>query len=506
MHTFADPLNRAVRIARDDQAVVDGDTRFTYGELASRCARLVSGLYGLGLEPGDRVAILAANSAPYLEAYLGIPAGNLVIVPLNTRHAEPELQYALADSEARVLITDRDPGALAEMVEHVVSIPDGYAQLVDRAGEAALGTGVMSDTLAGLFYTGGTTGASKGVMLSHGNLIANAHHMMATQPMLRGDRFAVIAPMFHAAGSFAVLATVWTAGCHVMLPVFEPNAAVDLVEREAITATLIVPTMLAAMAESQLEHGRDTSHLRELGHGGSPVATEVVRRAHKAFPSARLTHWYGATETAPIATALPNEQDVLDGPRARSCGQPAVGLDVRVVDPNGNELPPGEVGEVVIRGANVMMGYWNKPEQTEAALRRDDAGVVWYQSGDLGYADEEQFIFLVDRLKDMIVSGGENVYCTEVEEVLYAHPMVLEAAVFGIPDDTWGEAVYAVVVARGKVTPEELVGHCEQHIASYKVPKQVEVRDDPLPKSGPGKVLKRELREPFWAGQDARVS
>ena len=191
---------------------------------------------------------------------------------------------------------------------------------------------------------------------------------------------------------------------------------------------------------------------------------------------------------------------MLDGPRARSCGQPTVGLDVRIFDADDREVAPGEVGEVVIRGANVMMGYWNKPEQTASALRDG-----WYHTGDLGYADDEQYIFLVDRLKDMIVSGGENVYCTEVEEVLYRHSMVLEAAVFGIPDEQWGEAVYAVVVPRGEVTVEELVAHCKQHIAGYKVPKGVELRNEPLPKSGPGKVLKRELREPFWAGRSTRV-
>jgi len=507
MQTFADPLNRALRVARHAEAVVDGDTRLTYDELARRCRKLVGGLRGLGLASGDRVAILAANSGPYAEAYLGIPAGGLVIVPLNTRHAEPELRYALEDAGARVLITDRDPGGLADVVEHVVSVPDQYEALVAGGPEQELGDEVTSDTLAGLFYTGGTTGASKGVMLSHGNLIANAYHMLVTQSLRPGDRFAVIAPMFHAAGSFAVLATVWTGGCQVMLPAFDPEGAVDLLESEAITATLVVPTMLAAMADAQLANVRDCSSLRELGHGGSPVATEVVRRAHKAFPTARLTHWYGATETAPIATALPNEQDVLDGARARSCGQPTVGLDVRVVGSDGREVPTGEVGEVVIRGANVMQGYWNKPEQTAQALRPlADDDSIWYHTGDLGYLDDESYLFLVDRLKDMIVSGGENVYSTEVEEVLYRHPMVLEAAVFGIPDEQWGEAVYAVVVPRGEVTVEELTAHCKDHIGGYKVPKGIELRGDPLPKSGPGKVLKRELREPFWEGRDTRVS
>ncbi len=226
----------------------------------------------------------------------------------------------------------------------------------------------------------------------------------------------------------------------------------------------------------------------------------MVRRAHKAFSGARLTHWYGATETAPIATALPNEQDVLDGERARSCGQATVGLDVRVLDLDEREVPAGTVGEVVIRGANVMQGYWNKPEQTKAALRDG-----WYHTGDLGYVDAEGYLFLVDRLRDMIVSGGENVYSTEVEEVLYRHPMVLEAAVFGVPDETWGEAVHAVVVPRGEVTCDELVEHCKQHLGGYKIPKEIVLREEPLPKSGPGKVLKRELREPYWEGREVRV-
>jgi long-chain acyl-CoA synthetase len=191
---------------------------------------------------------------------------------------------------------------------------------------------------------------------------------------------------------------------------------------------------------------------------------------------------------------------VLDGPRARSCGQPTVGLRVRILGPEGHEVPVGEVGEVAIRGANVMQGYWNKPEQTAQVLRDG-----WYHSGDLGYLDQEGYLFLVDRSKDMIVSGGENVYSTEVEETLYKHPMVLEAAVFGVPDPRWGEAVYAVVVPRGEVRPEELIAHCREHIAGYKVPKQVELRQDPLPKSGPGKILKRQLRDPFWAGRDRRI-
>jgi len=254
------------------------------------------------------------------------------------------------------------------------------------------------------------------------------------------------------------------------------------------------------MSDEQLARPRDVSSLRYVSHGGSPISTDTLNRAHAAFPDAELLHIYGATETAPIATLLPHEERVLDTPRARSCGRPAVGVEVAVWDLDRAPIKTGEVGELVVRGPNVMLGYWNKPTETAAALENG-----WYRTGDLGYQDEEGFVFLVDRAKDMIVSGGENVYCTEVEEVLYLHPSVAEAAVFGVPDDRWGEAVHAVVVPRESVDAEELLAFCRERIASYKVPRAIELRADPLPKSGPGKVLKRELREPYWQGRDARI-
>ena len=501
MHTMADPLRRAYRTSPSALAAVCGADRLTYAETWARCRRLVGGLRAMGLASGDRVAILAANCHRYLEAYQAIPAGGFSVVPLNTRHAEPELRYALADSGTRVLITDRDPGSLGDLVETVVRLPDDYEALLAGAEEAGWGEGVAEDDLAGLFYTGGTTGASKGVMLTHRNLVANTFHWLAFSQLGPEDRFLVMAPLFHAAGSNGVLATVWSGASHVVFPAFDPARALELVEAEGVTAALGVPTMVAAVAEEQLARPRDVSGLRHFAHGGSPIATEVVRRAAKAFPAAEFVHLYGATELAPLATGLRHEQDLLDTPVARSCGQPIVGVDVRVVGPDGAELPPGEVGEVVVRGPNVMAGYWNKPEQTAAVLQ-DGA----YRTGDLGYLDETSHLFLVDRAKDMIVTGGENVYCTEVEEALYAHPMVLEATVFGVPDERWGEAVHAVVVPRGEVGPEELRAHCRERIAGYKVPKSVELRSEPLPKSGPGKVLKRELREPFWAGRTASIN
>ena len=503
MHTFAEPLLAAVSNAADKTAIIDQDQSFSYQRLHDRCCQLAGGLTGTGLRKGDRVAILAGNSHHYIETYVGVPAAGFVVVPLNTRHANPELEYALKDSGARVLICDRDPGSLADIVERVVMIPDDYESLLSDAEPIALGQNINEDDLAGLFYTGGTTGASKGVMLSHRNLIANTYHYMVSIPQYENDMMLVMAPMFHAAGSAAILANIWTLGCQLPLAVFDPAAALDLVEKYSVTETLGVPTMLAAIAEEQHVRPRKTESLRMIAHGGSPIATEVLRRTHTAFPTAQLNEVYGATELSPLCTCLLDEQQIIDSPLARSCGRAVVGNQIQILSPEGDLLPNGEVGEVVVRGPNVMQGYWNKPEQTASALRD---GAYW--TGDLGYVDDQGFLFLVDRSKDMIVSGGENVYSTEVEETLYQHPAVLEAAVFGVPDAKWGEAVWAVVVPREgheNLDTNEMIAFCREKIAGYKVPKGIDLRHEPLPKSGPGKVLKRELRAPFWEGQDRGV-
>ncbi len=503
MNTFADPIRRARQVAPSKVALIDGAKTFTYRELFERCARVGNSLARFGLEPGDRVAILAPNCHHFVETYIGVPAAGFVVVPLNVRHTQPELEYALRDSGTRILLTDRDPAPFRDCVEHVIGLGADYESLLASAMRITVGEGVFENDLAGLFYTGGTTGAAKGVMLSHRNLIANASHWMAAVHQRPDDRWLIIAPLFHAAGSLQILPSVWTGATQVMLRSFDPAAALDLIEKHHITGTLGVPTMIAALAEEQLARPRRAGSLRLIGHGGSPIASEVVRRTHAAFPNAELVEVYGATELSPLVTVLSGEQHLVDTPRIQSCGQPLPGVDVRTRSEDGRETPGGEVGEVVVKGPNVMQGYWNKPEQTAAALRADG-----YWSGDLGYFDEEGYLFLVDRSKDMIVTGGENVYSTEVEEVLYQHSAVLEAAVFGIPDDTWGEAVHAVVVAREgheAIDPQTIIEFCRERIADYKVPKSVDFRSEPLPKSGPGKVLKRDLRAPFWKDQDRGV-
>jgi len=504
MNTFADPLEHARRVAADRIATVCGEVRHTYAELFSRCERLGGALERLGIGRGERVAIWADNSHQYIEVYVGVPAAGRVVVPLNTRHAEPELLYALEDSGARILLTDREPGKLSDCVDRVIRIPDEWEALLRESEEVPLGSGVSENDLAGLFYTGGTTGASKGVMLSHRNLIANAFHFMAHVPHQQTDATLVMAPLFHAAGSNSVLGNLWTGAKQVVLPSFDPGGALDLIEAEACTGTLGVPTMLSAIAEEQVARPRRTDSLRMLVHGGSPIASELLRRVHAAIPTAELVEVYGATELSPLATIARHEETLLDSDRIRSCGQAIPGVRIEILAADGAVMPAGEVGEVVVAGPNVMQGYWNKPEQTAAVLRD---GRYW--TGDLGYMDERGHLFLVDRSKDMIVSGGENVYSTEVEEVLYRHPAVLEAAVFGVPDEKWGEAVYAAVHLRPGtqgVSPEDLVAFCRGSLAGYKVPKGIDLHEEALPKSGPGKFLKRKLRDPYWAGRERAVN
>lgn len=507
MYTMRSPIDRAAKLFGSNEATVFGDTRRTYTELADRVAR-VAGLLDSITAPGDRVALLALNSDIYLELFVGIPAANRAIVPHNTRWAEPELAYATEDAGATVLITDREPGALADLVERVIRIDTGeYEELLNAATPLSPeATPVTPDTLAGLFYTGGTTGASKGVMLSHANLMANAVQTQLTQPLLNDDRYLTMAPMFHAAGVYCALSLIWVGGTNVILPGFEPSHVLDTIEAENVTCAIAVPTMLAAMIETQAASPRDVSSLRWISHGASPVALEVLRRADQIF-GCELIHLYGATELSPLATIFRHEEQFLDTPRSKSCGTAPPGVELKILGAKGTEQPAGQPGELAVRGPNVMNGYWNKPEQTADVLLEGG----WYLTGDVGYLDDDGYLYLVDRAKDMIVSGGENVYCTEVEDAIYTHPAVLEATVFGIPDGQWGEVVHAVVVPRDDaesqtISESDLIAHCRARIAGYKVPKSVAFQTDPLPKSGPGKVLKRVLRAPYWEGKDRGIN
>ncbi len=500
MTTFIDPLLRGVAVAPDDPAVICGDLFLDYRSFYDRVRRLGGALERRGLGPGARIAILADNCHRYLESYVAVPSFGYVLVPINTRSTSKEVEFALNDSAAELLITDRLSSDLNHGDVPLLIWPADYEDSLASSSPREF-PNLEETQLAGLFYTGGTTGVPKGVMLSHRNLISNALTALIWSRLSASDRWLVMSPLFHTAGSCLCLASLWMGAAQVMLPRFSPDQALDLIETHGVTGTLAVPTMLAALNDEQRRNPRDVTSLRLLSHGASPAPLEILRRAHETFERAELLHLYGTTETSPIATILSHEERLFGTEAERSCGIPAVGVRVAVHDNEGHSLATGEVGEVAIAGNNVTQGYWNREQQTEKVLRGG-----WYYTGDLGYIDSTGHLFLIDRVKDMVITGGENVYTIEIEDVLYRHPAVLEAAVFGIPDPKWGEAVHAVVVMRNEVTEEQLLAHCRKYLATYKVPKSMTLRsNDPLPKSGAGKILKRELRNPYWKDRPTQI-
>ncbi len=504
-------LHRAVQQQPNATAVVYADRTRTFAELADRVARLAGALQGLGVAPGDRVALASLNSDRYHEYLYAVPWAGAVLNPINIRWSPVEIAYALDDSETRVLIVD---DAFAKAVPAIRQRYDGL-RVVIFAGDGPCPDGLLSyeelvaaadpvddayrgnDELAGLFYTGGTTGFPKGVMLSYTNLLTSAMGSMTTGGLhTPGGRVLHAAPMFHLADYASWNAASIAGNTHVIIPVFEPRATLAAVEQHRVTDSLLVPTMIQLLVDHPAITEFDTSSLRRIIYGGSPISPAVLSRAMRAFPEAEFAQAYGMTEVAPVATLLLATDHVLDGPgaeRLASAGRAAPHAEVRIVDPDGNEVPRGTVGEILVRGAHVTSGYWNKPAETAAAVIDG-----WMHTGDGGRMDDEGYVYVVDRIKDMIVTGGENVYSIEVENALAKHPAVAAVAVIGLPDEQWGERVHAVVVpqAGASVTPEELREHAKTLIAGYKAPRSVDFVES-LPMSGAGKVLKRELRERF---------
>ncbi len=513
-------LLQPAKLYPNKPALICGESRYSYRQFFERVQRVANGLAGLGLAKGDRVAVLMLNCHRYLELYYATAFAGLVVNPLNIRLAAPELVYILNDSASLALAVDDAFLPLLQAIKGQIptvskliyvgshEAPQGmvhYEALLERSSATTPKIDLREDDLAGIFYTGGTTGNPKGVMLSHRNLTCNAYNTMALAMYKSSDVYLHAAPMFHLANGAAMYTVTWRGGTHTFVKAFEPKAVLETVQRERVTTSIWVPVMINALINYPDCAQYDISSLRRITYGASPIPVEVLRKAMRMF-GCEFGQGYGMTEASPLVTLLEPEDHVTDGPPAQvrrlaSCGREIIGVQVRIVNEAGEDVAPGEVGEIIIRGPNIMQGYWNKPEETAAVLREG-----WYYSGDMGCFDEERFIFLVDRRKDMIVSGGENVYSTEVENAIYSHPAVLEAAVIGVPDERWGEAVKAVVVLRPghTLSSEEVIEHCRRQIAGYKLPKSVDFAAA-LPKSGAGKILKRELREPYWAGYQRRI-
>lgn len=489
--------------------MVDGPRRFTWRAHADRVARLAAVLRDLGAGPGERVSILADSSHAYVEAYHAVPWAGAVLAPVNSRFAPAEMLEVLQDAAPRVLLADAAHAALAARLAQQMARParvveTGATLEAMMAAQAPMpDAGRAGDDLACLFYTGGTTGRAKGVMLTHANLLANALNVSSILRMTQETVHLHCGPLFHLGAGARVYATTAFAGTHVVLPRFEPAAVLRAIAQEKVTMAVVVPAMVTALLAEPGFDARTLASLETLSYGAAPMPQALIEALLARLPQVRLVQSYGQTELSPVATMLAPRDHVAGSPLLRSAGQVVPNVELRIADPQDRPLPAGAVGEIQVRGATVMAGYWNRPEESARAL----AG-GWMHTGDAGYLDDRGYLFLVDRLKDMIVSGGENVYCAEVENALHDHPAVLECAVFGVPHDRWGEAVHAVVVPRPGMAPSEaeLMAHCRARIAGYKCPKAIEIRAEPLPRSGTGKVQKPALRAPWWEGRARQVN
>ena len=518
-----DVLAHAVKLYPEKVAILDGDTRYTYRQASERVHRLASALLALGLQPGDNIAILANNSHRYWETYFVCDIAGMPLAPLNTRLAAAEFEFILNDGEVKALILGPEFLPVYEQfkdgvagLKHVIMTEGeppagmlGYDAIV--AANDPLDHSVRDwseNDMLDLCYTGGTTGLPKGVMLSQRNVVSNAEHAIMTFGFGDQDTWLHVAPMFHLADAWACYAFTMVGGRHVFIPSFTPQGTLAAIEEHQVTKTILVPTMINFIVNFPNVANYDLSSLDTVLYGASPMPVDRLLAAVKLFGPI-LLQAYGMTETAPLATAWQKSWLNFSGgevemKRLASCGRQISGVEVRVLDQEtGRDVRPGEVGELCMRGPNVMLGYWKRPKETAEALRDG-----FMHSGDVATIDSENFIYIVDRAKDMIISGGENIYSTEVENAIFEHPAVLEAAVIGVPDEKWGEAVLAVVVPKDgvTVTPDEIIEHCRTLIAGYKCPKIVVIRPEPLPKSGPGKILKTELRKPYWGDKTKNVN
>lgn len=512
-------LHRAMQLHGEQVAMVSGERTHTYAELGERVARLAAGLKGLGVEPGDRVGVLALNGDYYVELYLAIWWAGAVINPVNIRWCATEIASSLDDCDTRVLFFDPtfenlldDIRAQSQSLRELIAIGQSEATREQHDYQGLInGHAPIEDTrrsgsdLAGVFYTGGTTGKPKGVMLSHDALMSNAYLSLLDISLDEHSVTLQNMPLFHLAGLSFMLRSLLRGSRMVLMSGFSIPAVLDCIAHQRVTHIFLVPAMLQMLIDDPLVGERDLSSVEFVGYGASPINEVVLERAFKIFPRAEFAQGYGMTEMAAVITCLSGYYHTTEGRKLgklKSAGQPLNGLEVKIADEQGIEVARGSVGEILARGPSMMSGYWGREEETAAAIRDS-----WLHTGDMAWMDDDGFIFIVDRLKDMIVSGGENVYSSEVENALARHPAVASVAVIGIPSDKWGESVHAVVVLKpGAVScDQELQQHCRGLIAGYKCPRSIEFRDA-LPFSAAGKLLKYQLRQPFWQGRTRQIA
>ncbi len=498
---------------RADQSALIFDDRVTsYGELELRANRVANGLSALELQPQSRVAILTGNNDYFFELWLGSALGNFVLAPINARLAPPEVAFIVNDSHTEVLIVDAPfhdlvAGIAGDLtnVRQIISLGEhadwmAYSEWRDaQSSDPPIVSVDPKDTMIQM-YTSGTTGFPKGVELNHASMLACVGSMMGLKPWHPNEVILVTAPLFHTAGSAWATSALQNGGTIVLLSETTPATMLKALEEHAVTQTLLVPAVIKMVLQAPECATTDFSCLKRLLYGASPIPVPVLRQAVDTF-QCDFEQGYGLTETVgPVAMLRP--EDHVDDRKMQSCGKAVPGARIRVVNSDGQDCATGEVGEIIVTGVQVMNGYWNRPDDTADAIRNG-----WLHTGDAGFFDSDGYLYIHDRLKDMIVSGAENVYPAEVERVLTRFPGIAEVAVIGIPDKRWGEAVKAVVVAKDGETLSEsdIIEYAREHIARFKCPKSVDFADS-IPRNPSGKILQKELRAPYWEGHVRKIS
>lgn len=497
-----------------------GDRAITYREAQDEVNRLANAFIGAGLQPGDRMAMLSKNSIEYAFMYFAASKAGVVPVPVNYRLAEQQWAYVMNDAQAKLVMVsaayvDAVNGFRNELENATTFISvgagsvDGWLDYQSWIADCPMTPPdryVRDEDDVYQMYTSGTTGHPKGAVLTHGAVSANLTQVESIAQAAPGERFLIVAPLYHAAAAVTAFSCVKWGGTLYIQEDFNPVEVARALSEENIVCAMLVPAMIQALLVFVPDIGQRTyDALQTVIYGASPIAEATLRRSIDVF-KCRFAQAYGMTETTAVLTALlpqHHEAALAGQPQLLlSAGRPLVGVELRVVDEHDKPLPAGTVGEIVARGTNLMRGYWNLPDESAEALRGG-----WMHTGDAGYVDEDGFLFIQDRVKDMIVSGGENVYPRTVEDVLFKHPAIADAAVIGVPDPTWGETVKAIVVLKEgqRATEEEIIEFCQDKLGGFERPRSVDFVPA-LPRNATGKVLKKELRAPYWTGRERQVA
>ena len=495
MRTLAELLRWRAKRHPDIVALREPGRSLTYGELDRSATEIANGLINAGVRPGDRVAILDKNSAAYLELLWGLAKCGAVAAPVNWRLTAHEAAQVVGDSMAKLLVCSDELRSVAEPL----GVPLARTEELPRArGDDPRLDG--EDDVVWQLYTSGTTGVPKGAMLTSANLYVTLPGLLMEAPELREGAVSLVAmPMYHIGGCGWATAMMFGGTTMVVVRDIVPDELLRTIVDERVECAFLVPAVLLFLTMVPGVETADFSALQRIFYGASPITPDLLSRCIELF-RCRFTQVYGLTETTGAFTALRHEDHT--GELLLSCGRAGLGVDVRIVDPSGRDLPPGETGELIVRTPQVMKGYWGREADTADSMLDG-----WFRTGDAGSIDENGFIFLRDRVKDMIVTGGENVYPVEIENLLAEHPDIADVAVIGVPDDRWGETVKAIVVRRdgSTLTVDELIDYTRDKLAGYKRPTSVDFVEV-IPRNPTGKVLKRQLREPYWAGRERRVA